>query len=90
MPHALGWGYSLPKIMYRCSGCRAKHPHDQQIIDWGFYEWIRKNPDKKDQVWENAKLVNSDSDIYFLIGNQMVHRSSFMVISVFSLPRKSR
>lgn len=80
----------VPRIGYRCLNCIAKKGHDQQVIDWGFYEWLRKNPDKKEQVWENAKLVNNEkSDIYFLVGNQMVHRNSFMVISVLSMPKKN-
>lgn len=78
----------VPRIRYRCSSCRAKGFHDQQVIDWGFYEWIRKNSNNKDQVWENAKIKNSSSDIYFLVGNQMIHRLSFMIISVLSIPRK--
>lgn len=77
----------IPKIVYRCSNCRAVHSHDQQVIDWGFYEWLRKYPNRKDKVWEAAKIVNSKSDIYFLVGNQMIHRNSFMIISVFSLPK---
>ena len=79
----------VPRIKYRCSSCKAKGVHDQQVIDWGFYEWMRKNPDNKEQVWENAKIINSNSDIYFLIGNQMLHRVSFMIISVFSFPKPS-
>lgn len=77
----------VPRIKYRCSNCRAKGFHDQQVIDWGFYEWIRKYPEKKEQVWENAKVVNGNSDIYFFIGNQASHRRSFMIISILSLPK---
>lgn len=77
----------VPRIAYRCSSCKAKTVHDQQIIDWGFYEWMRKYPNKKEQVWDNAKLNNPNSDIYFLVGNQARHRKSFMIISIFSIPK---
>jgi hypothetical protein len=77
----------VPRIEYKCSNCKAKSVHNQQVIDWGFYEWMRKYPDKKDQVWENAQIGNPNSDIYFLVGNQMLHRRSYMIISVFSIPK---
>jgi hypothetical protein len=75
-----------PRIMYRCPDCQteAKH-HDQQILEWGFYEWLRKNPDKKEQVWENARFNRPDTDIYLFVGNQAAHRTSFMVISVLRI-----
>jgi hypothetical protein len=79
----------VPRIQYRCSDCKAKGYHDQQVIDWGFYEWMRKNPDNIDQVWKNAKLISSNSDIYFFLGNQMLHRVSFMIISVFSFSKET-
>ena len=77
----------VPRIEFRCSNCKAKTTHDQQVIDWGFYEWLRKNPEKRDQIWDNAKIGNPNSDIYFLVGNQARHRRSFMIISVFSFPK---
>ena len=77
----------VPRIKYRCSNCKVNNVHDQQVIDWGFYEWLRKYPDKKEQVWKNARIGNLESDIYFLVGNQMLHRRSFMIISVLYIPK---
>lgn len=60
--------------------------HDQQVLEWGFYEWFRKAPEKRDQVWENAGIGRKNTDIYFLVGNLHRHRTSFMVISVLRVP----
>lgn len=75
-----------PRVEYRCSGCRIKGSHNQKVLEWGFYEWIRKNPDNVDQVWENAQFDSSNYDIYFFVGNQFKHRTSFIIISVLRVP----
>jgi hypothetical protein len=74
------------RIRYRCQSCAAKAPHNQQILEWGFYEWLRKNPQEKDQVWENAKFSSEKHSKFFLVGNQFLHRTSFLVITVLRLP----
>ena len=76
-----------PRVKYRCQNCRTKKPHDQQILEWGFYEWVRKNPDEKEQVWKNALFDSPKHDIYFFVGNQFMHRTSFLVISVIRISR---
>jgi len=82
-------GYPLhPRIVYRCSGCRIKDYHDQQILEWGFYEWLRKNPDKPEQVWENAKILDPDYVKFFLVGNLYKYPNRFIVISVLRLKKE--
>jgi len=77
-----------PRITYRCPDCQtASKQHDQQVLEWGFYEWMRKNPDNIDQVWKNADIGEADRDHYFLVGNQAAHRNSFMIISVLRFPK---
>ena len=76
-----------PRVKYQCSNCKIKNPHDQQILEWGFYEWIRKYPDLREQVWENAKFNSNDHDLYFFVGNQLRYRTSFLVISVLRVPK---
>lgn len=78
---------SEPRVRYRCPNCRLRNAHDMQILEWGFYQWQRKNPQDKDQVWENARFNSPAHDIYFLVGNQRDRRRSFMVISVFREPK---
>jgi hypothetical protein len=75
-----------PRVQYRCPDCQTQQGyHDQQVLEWGFYEWFRKEPDKKEQVWENAGF-NRHTDIYLFVGNQAAHRSSFIIISVLRVP----
>lgn len=72
-----------PRLVYRCSECKTKKEHDQQILEWGAYEWIRKNPDKMENLWENLRLNDPNYEKTLLVGNQALHRNSFMVISIF-------
>lgn len=78
-----------PRVQYRCEECLNKKPHDQQVLEWGFYEWVRKNPDNKEQVWENALFNSPKHDLYFFVGNQLKYKNSFLVISVLRIPKSS-
>lgn len=70
-----------PVIRYRCSDCRATKYHEQQILEWGVYEWFRRHPGKEEQVWDNLHLDDPNWDKWFLVGNQARRRNSFMIIS---------
>ena len=72
-----------PRIVYRCSNCKTKNPHDQQVLEWGVYEWMRQNPEKQNDVWENLHITDKEYDKTFLVGNQARHRNAFMIISIF-------
>jgi hypothetical protein len=75
-----------PRIRYRCPDCQAQQGyHDQQVLEWGFYEWFRKNPGNKEQVWQNAGFGSESTDIFLLVGNQFAHRTSFLIISVLRM-----
>ncbi len=76
-----------PRVQYHCSGCRSAKPHDQQILEWGIYEWMRKNPANMEQGLTNLGITDPNFDKYFLVGNAAQHRNSFMVISVFRFKR---
>jgi hypothetical protein len=76
-----------PRVEYKCIGCKASQAHDQQILEWGVYEWFRKNPGREEQVWENLFSRESQQEILFLVGNLARHPSSFMVISILRIPR---
>ncbi|MGI0012689.1 MAG: hypothetical protein ACREBU_04485 [Nitrososphaera sp.] len=77
-----------PRITYRCgAGCKSKKPHDQQLIEWGAYEWMRNSPNEKHKLWENLRLNDPEWDISFLVGNQSLYRTAFMIISVFRFKR---
>lgn len=77
-----------PRVQYRCSQCQTKRLHDQQILEWGFFRWFEKHPDEYEQVWENARFGFPDYDMYFFVGNQAQHRTSFLVISVLRFKKR--
>ncbi len=77
-----------PYIRYRCSECKARRYHDQQLLEWGVFEWIRKNPDRAEQVWDNLGLGSPDRVCFFLVGNQWQRRSSFLIISVLRFKKR--
>ena len=60
----------LPYVRYRCSECKVTRYHDQQLLEWGVFEWIRKNPRKAEQVWDNLGLKSPDWVPFFFVGNQ--------------------
>lgn len=74
-----------PRITYRCSKCTSQKPHDQQVLEWGVYEWLRlnHNEQEREQVWKNLHIGESGYDTSFLVGNMHLHRNSFMIISIF-------
>jgi len=78
----------VPRVQYCCSNCESKGGHDQQVLEWGFYEWIRNHPEKAEQVWENARIDSPKHTIFFFIGNHFLHRSSFMIISVLRFAKE--
>jgi hypothetical protein len=72
-----------PRFEYSCgSRCKAKRHHDMQLLDWGCYQWIRKNPQQAQQIWSNMGIGSPDWMHYFLVGNQANQRTSFMVVNV--------
>lgn len=72
-----------PRVRYSCPECKSRQGyHDQQILEWGVYEFLRKYPEQKDSVKDNLRLFDDDYEKYFLVGDQLEHRYSFMVISV--------
>jgi hypothetical protein len=75
----------FPKIRYSCSGCRVKKCHDQTVLEWGFYEWMRKHPEKPEQVWENAQIFSPKHECFFFVGNMRDRRTAFLIISILRL-----
>lgn len=72
-----------PRIKYQCSGCRVGRGfHDQQLLELGVYEWIRKKPDKAEQVWENLGLDNPEYEKFFFVGNLYQYPTAFITISI--------
>lgn len=84
-PNIKDWGIEndKPYVTYRCTpNCLCGSKHHQQILEWGAHEWIRKNPHKAEQVFENYHFGDDEWEHYFLLGNSYRAPRSFMVISV--------
>jgi len=78
-----------PRIEYRCSSnCQTKGPHDQQVLEWGFFKWFEKHPNRHEQVWENAMLDRQDYTTYFFVGNQARYRTSYLIISILRFKKQ--
>lgn len=71
-----------PRVTYRCENCMTKGSHDQQVLEWGFFKWFEKSPDKFTQVWENCHINDPDYDVFFFVGNQARFRTAWLVISI--------
>ena len=77
-----------PRIRFKCPKCKTVlGRHDQQVLEWGVYEWIRKHPENMDQVWENLLLRSKKHEIYFFEGNLFLHPNRYMIISVIRLQK---
>lgn len=81
----------LPRLKYSCEHCRTQQGfHDQSVLEWGFYEWMRKNPNNIEQVWENARFLSEDHEIYLFVGNQQNKRNSYLVINSIPLNKSQK
>lgn len=77
-----------PRIRFKCSKCKTVMGwHDQQVLEWGVYEWIRKHPNNINEVWENLLLYSKKYEIYLLEGNLFLHPNRYMIISVIRLQK---
>lgn len=73
----------IPYIKYRCGdNCKTKKAHNQQVLEWGGYQWIQKQPDNMNQLWENFRIFDEEWYKYFFIGNLHDQRTSWLIISI--------
>ena len=88
LPSKERFKYQL-RVKFRCSDrCTARSHHDQQVLEWGVYEWFRKNEGEEEKVIDNIRLLDEDYDRWLLVGNSLSHPRSFMVISVFRFKKE--
>lgn len=72
-----------PRVEFSCGdGCTNRRAHDQQLLDWGCYQWMKSNPGREQEMWRNLHFGDAGWLHYFLVGNQANQRTSFMVINV--------
>lgn len=75
-----------PRIKYQCTPtCPG---HDQSILEWGAFEWMRQNPGREHQLIDNWRLRDANYHHYLLVGNQASHRNSFVVINLINVKRE--
>jgi hypothetical protein len=68
-------------VEYECKGCKQKTPHSQHVIEWGVYEYWKKNEDPTGVV--EALRLNDDSySNYFFVGNLHHQPTAYIIISV--------
>lgn len=72
-----------PRLEYTCGpGCKNKTAHDQQLLDWGCYQWMIHHQGREQEIWRNLHIREDGWLHYFLVGNQANQRTSFMVINI--------
>ncbi len=80
-----------PYITYECEGnCQCKNKtHRQQTIEWGCYEWMRKNPNDATKLAENLRLFDNEYDKYLLVGNIHKAPQTYIIINIFRFKNKT-
>ena len=71
----------LPHLCYKCADEPECNGHDMQLLEWGIFEYFRKNPLVGDRVFDNLYLHDKGWRHYLVVGNQIANPNSFMVIS---------
>lgn len=76
----------LPYLQYDCEGpCSSKHPHEQKIVEWGAYQFMRKNPNSEEhciKLKDNYHLGEENYLHYLLIGNHKIHPTIYMIVKL--------
>jgi hypothetical protein len=71
---------SIPYVKFVCWDSEPCSGHDMQLQEWGVYEYMRKNPTSFDSVLKNLQMHNYEWTHFLVVGNQVAHPNSFMVI----------
>jgi hypothetical protein len=82
-----------PRLKYVCPDCKTKQGyHDQKVLEWGWFEYLRKNPDNRDGLWSAAKFDSEQHDHVLFVGNQfdMIKRNSYLIISVLVIQKNPK
>lgn len=78
---------SIPQIEYSCNQVEGCTGHKQQLLEYGAWVWCKNNPTEMEKVFDNLRLMDTDYQKWFLVGNGIYHPSSFMIISVLRFKR---
>lgn len=76
----------IPYLRYECQGkCSSKHPHEQKIVEWGAYQWIRKLPNSEEfckELKNNYHIDDPDYEHYILIGNIKKYTTTYIIVKL--------
>jgi hypothetical protein len=75
----------LPYIFYSCE-CTVKHPHTSKLVEWGAYQWMKKNPNNYDhcvKLLENFHINDAQYEHFLLIGNLKRYPRTYVVVKLF-------
>lgn len=70
------------------SGAGKSHRH--QICAHEAYEWLRKNPSRTSQLFDNLRIADIDYDKWLLVGNTKDRRNVWVVVCVHRLKKTTR
>jgi len=68
-------------IEYECEDCGQKTPHNQHVIEWGVYEFWKKNDDPTGVI-DALHMNDDDWSHYFFVGNLRHQPTAYIIISV--------
>jgi len=83
-----------PYLVYYCEiggkkeSKKNNKPYEQQITEWGCYEFMRKNSGKESNLKDNLRLFDEEWEKYLLVGN--IHKSikTYIIIDVLRYKKK--
>lgn len=76
----------LPYLQYECEGpCSSRRPHEQKIVEWGAYQFMRRNPDSKEhclKLKDNYHIGEEGYVHHILIGNIKQYPTTYIVVKI--------
>jgi len=76
----------LPYLQYECEGpCSSKHPHEQKIVEWGAYRFMRQKPNSEEhciKLKDNYHIGEENYLHYILIGNIRKYITTYIIVKL--------
>ncbi|MBI4981133.1 hypothetical protein HZC30_06280 [Candidatus Woesearchaeota archaeon] len=75
-----------PYLQYDCVGpCSSKHPHQQQIVSWEAYQFMKQNPNSEEhcmRLKDNYGIEKENWLHYLLIGNLKHKPYTYVIVKL--------
>ena len=76
----------IPYLQYECDGpCSSKQPHEQKIVSWEAYQFMRLKPNSEEhcmKLKDNYNIGEEDYLHYILIGNIRKYITTYVVVKL--------